>query len=168
MKNGAVVDRHAVAVGQKDWQTATGVYKLRKKLVNPPWKPTKEMVEREGIKDDEVPPGPENPLGDRWMGWSKPGFGFHSTTAPATVGQAASHGCVRLYPEAAHRMFDQVSVGMPILALYEPVVVGRRGDDYYLTVYPDIYDKGLVTLTQVEKRLEALGRRRPSRAPRAA
>ena len=59
------------------------------------------MVEREGVKDDPVPPGPDNPLGDRWMGWTAPGYGFHSTTSPRSIGRAASHGCVRLYPEAA-------------------------------------------------------------------
>ena len=56
-------------------------------------------------------PGPDNPLGDRWIGWSLKGFGFHSTIAPNSIGSAASHGCVRLYPEAAHLLFDLVKKG---------------------------------------------------------
>ncbi len=68
-------------------------------------------MERTQIRDESVDPGPDNPLGDRWIGWSAKGFGFHSTTAPSTNGNAASHGCVRRYPEGARRMFDLVKKG---------------------------------------------------------
>jgi len=157
IRQGAVEARYPVAVGQSTWQTALGEFRLRKKLKNPPWKPTKEMVEREGISDEIVPPGPKNPLGDRWMGWSAPGFGFHSTIAPRSIGTAASHGCVRLYPEAAHALFDQVAVGMPIYSVYEPVLVGTLNGRFYLTVFPDIYHTGLASPARVGKELEAAG-----------
>ena len=81
---------YPVCVGRSnpEWQTALGTFKLVEKKTNPEWRPTKSIVKAEGIKDEPVPPGAENPLGDRWMGWSKPGFGFHSTIAPQSIGTA--------------------------------------------------------------------------------
>jgi L,D-transpeptidase ErfK/SrfK len=156
-KSGSLQGRYPVAVGTAAWPTAQGQYTLRRKVVNPSWKPTKEMVQREQIKDEIVPPGKENPMGDRWMGWSLPGYGFHSTTKPRSVGRAISHGCVRLYPEAAHRMYEQVSEGMPIYSVYEPVLVGKLNGRYFLSLSPDIYHKGLTTLPQVKARLKRVG-----------
>ncbi|HZO90321.1 MAG TPA: L,D-transpeptidase family protein [Chthonomonadaceae bacterium] len=156
-REGNLVGRYPVAVGKPSWQTALGEYYLANKKLNPVWKPTPDMVEREDIKDEPVPPGPENPLGDRWMGWSRHGFGFHSTNAPHSVGRVTTHGCVRLYPEAAHKMFDQVRVGMPIYSVYKPVLIGQRDGQFYLSVYPDIYDTGQATLAHVQKILGANG-----------
>lgn len=156
-KGGKLEARYPVAIGRNTWQTALGEFKIRKKLKNPPWQPSKEMVEREEISEEIVPPGPKNPLGDRWMGWSVPGFGFHSTLAPQSIGGAASHGCVRLYPEAAHKLFDQISVGMPIHSVYEPVVMGKAHSKFYLSVFPDIYHTGMTTLAHIRKMLAAAG-----------
>lgn len=148
---------YPVAVGKAAWPTETGEFTLISKVTNPRWKPTKEMVNREDIKDDPVPPGKDNPVGDRWMGWSKKGFGFHSTKAPASIGKAISHGCVRLYPESAHKMFDLVKEGEPIFSMYEPITVGRREDKYYLSVFPDIYHKNLVSVARARSILQKEG-----------
>lgn len=145
LKDGQYLSCYPVALGKRTWQTALGNYEIRVKVKNPSWKPTKEMVAREGIKGDEVPPGPKNPLGDRWMGWSLKGFGFHSTTSPSSIGTAASHGCVRLTPATAHKMYDQVAVGWPILSIYEPILLGKQGDVYYISIFQDIYRTGFVS-----------------------
>ncbi len=150
-EGGQMRAHYPVAVGVSAWQTPTGTYKLVEKKENPTWQPTKHMVERADIKDEPVPPGPENPLGDRWMGWSKPGIGFHSTNEPRSVGTIASHGCVRLYPNEVHAMFDRVKVGETIYSVYEPVEVGTKDDHYYLVIFPDIYHEGLTTLAHVQK-----------------
>jgi L,D-transpeptidase ErfK/SrfK len=148
---------YPVAVGKASWPTATGEFTLISKVINPKWRPTKEMVERDDIKDDPVPPGKDNPVGDRWMGWSKKGYGFHSTTAPASVGKAVSHGCVRLYPEAAHKMFDLVREGESIYVVYEPITLGRRENRYYLSVFPDIYHRNLVSNARAKAILQNAG-----------
>lgn len=154
---GKLVARYPVAVGKPGLQTARGSYVLKSKAINPTWYPPRYMVENEGVKDEPVPPGPENPLGDRWMGWSRPGFGFHSTTSPRSIGRAASHGCVRLYPEQARRMFSQVAPGIPILSLYEPAVIGMDGGRFYLSVFPDVYRTGAGTEDGVRKKLAKFG-----------
>jgi hypothetical protein len=43
--------------------------------------------------------------------------GFHGTPNRASVGRAASHGCVRLYDEHVRDLFDLVSVGTPVTVL---------------------------------------------------
>jgi L,D-transpeptidase ErfK/SrfK len=156
-RDGNIVATHAVAVGKPTTQTATGQYHLAEKKRNPIWRPPKSIVDKEGIADDPVAPGPSNPLGDRWMGWSLPGYGFHSTNAPRSVGYAASHGCVRLYPERAREMFDEVNVGMPIYAIYDPVAVGKRDGIFYLSVAPDIYASGQGTEGAIKHDLAAIG-----------
>jgi L,D-transpeptidase ErfK/SrfK len=157
VRDGNLVERHPVAVGLASWQTAMGTFAIRNKAKNPTWTPTAEMEKREGKKRVPVPPGPNNPLGDRWIGWSKPGFGFHGTIAPRSIGRVASHGCVRLYPESIRKMYEQVQVGMPILSVYERVVIGKRDDRYFVSVFPDPYDLGGVTLEKVVAKLKAAG-----------
>ncbi len=158
-EGGQMRAHYPVCVGRPEskWQTALGTFKIVEKKTNPVWKPTKSIVEAEGIKDEPVAAGAENPLGDRWMAWSKPGFGFHSTNAPQSIGLDVSHGCVRLYPESAHAMYDRVKEGMTIYAMYEPVKVGFRGGKYYLSVFPDIYKQGLTTIPHVQKVLAQYG-----------
>ena len=158
-EGGVLRAHYPVCVGQPKpiWQTATGTFKLIEKKTNPTWRPTKDIIKQTGIKDEPVPPGKENPLGDRWMGWSKPGFGFHSTKRPETIGTAASHGCVRLYPESAHAMYDRVKTGMTIYSVYEPVKLGKRNGKVFLSVFPDIYHQGITTLPHVQKILKQFG-----------
>ncbi len=58
-----------------------------------------------------VPPGPDNPLGTRWMGLSAPGVGIHGTDEPTSIGYSASHGCIRMQVPDAEWLFDHVDVG---------------------------------------------------------
>ena len=60
-----------------------------------------------------IPPGPENPLKARWMGIFD-GAGIHGTTDTASLGSAASHGCVRMAIPDVIDLYDRVDVGTPI------------------------------------------------------
>ena len=60
-----------------------------------------------------VPPGPANPLKARWMGIFD-GAGIHGTDQTASIGTAASHGCVRMLIPDVIELYDQVPVGAPI------------------------------------------------------
>ena len=62
-----------------------------------------------------LPPGPNNPVGDYWIGLDRPGFGIHGTPHPEAVGQAASHGCFRLTNWDAESLLRMVAVGMPVV-----------------------------------------------------
>jgi len=132
---------YPIAIGQPGrFATPTGQFELVSRVKNPTWMPP----EWAGMgKDTVVPAGPDNPLGDRWMGLSLPGVGLHSTTQPASIGSAASHGCMRMYPAMSHDLFDKVRVGFPVRIEYEPVKIGRDSEtgSLCISIFPDVYGR---------------------------
>jgi L,D-transpeptidase ErfK/SrfK len=143
--NGAYQRRYALAVGRRSWPTPTGDYQIVNKARNPTWivpasiqeemaNSGKEVVER-------VPPGPQNPLGEYWLGTSAPGVGIHATNRPWSIGNSASHGCIRMLPGDIADLFPQVEVGTPVKIIYQPIKMAMVGERLYLETHPDIYGK---------------------------
>ena len=56
---------------------------------------------------------PSNPIKARWMGIYD-GVGVHGTSDDASIGSAASHGCIRMHVPDVEELYDQVPVGAPI------------------------------------------------------
>jgi hypothetical protein len=42
------------------------------------------------------------------------GYGIHGTNNPASIGQAVSHGCIRLRNEDVTQLYHMVTVGTPV------------------------------------------------------
>jgi lipoprotein-anchoring transpeptidase ErfK/SrfK len=101
-----LINTYPVAVGKKGWETPVGNWNVMLMQKNPGWT---------NFKTGEVmPPGPDNPLGERWIGfWTdgKDEIGFHGTTNLASIGKAASHGCVRMSNKDVKVLFKLVKVG---------------------------------------------------------
>jgi lipoprotein-anchoring transpeptidase ErfK/SrfK len=102
----------AVATGQSIYPTPAGTFHIVVKWKNPWWYPPTQDSWAKGLKP--VPPGPDNPLGTRWMGLSAPGVGIHGTDAPASIGYSASHGCIRMQVPDAEWLFDHVDIGTTV------------------------------------------------------
>ncbi len=105
-----VVASFRVAVGKKGWETPTGNFQVIKKLRNPAWK--------NPWKGNINPPGPDSVLGERWIGfWTdgKETIGFHGTPGVHLLGQAVSHGCVRMRNADIRAMYDLVEIGTPVI-----------------------------------------------------
>ena len=100
-----------VATGQSTYPTPLGRFNIQVMWRNPWWYPPNSRWAR-GQKP--IPPGPNNPLGTRWMGLSTPGVGIHGTPNPASIGYSVSHGCIRMYISDAEWLFNSVSVGTPV------------------------------------------------------
>ena len=70
------------------------------------------------VPDDEedamLPAGPNSPVGLVWMQLSKDTYGIHGTSAPATIGYATSHGCVRLTNWDALFLANRTAQGTPV------------------------------------------------------
>jgi lipoprotein-anchoring transpeptidase ErfK/SrfK len=107
-----VVRRFHVATGQNIYPTPLGRFQIVVKWKNPWWYPPTNDAWAKGLKP--VPPGPNNPLGTRWMGLSSPGVGIHGTDEPASIGYSLSHGCIRMLVPQAEWLFDHVDVGTPV------------------------------------------------------
>ncbi len=63
----------------------------------------------------QLPPGPNGPVGVVWIDLSKEHYGIHGTPAPETIGRAQSHGCVRLTNWDAARLSQMVSTSTKVL-----------------------------------------------------
>ena len=42
------------------------------------------------------------------------GYALHGTNNPSSIGQAVSHGCVRLRNEDIEKLYEMVDVGTPV------------------------------------------------------
>ena len=61
-----------------------------------------------------IHPGPNNPVGDVWIGLDRPGYGIHGTPRPEDVGRTESHGCFRLANWNAEYLQRLIAVGTPV------------------------------------------------------
>lgn len=104
-----VLSSYPIAVGKEGWETPTGSFEVFQMLRNPIWEHpwTGELVY----------PGPDNPLGARWIGFWSDGtdsIGFHGTPNEDLIGQAVSHGCVRMRNQDILSLYAQVEIGVPV------------------------------------------------------
>jgi lipoprotein-anchoring transpeptidase ErfK/SrfK len=111
-KNLKVVKSYPIAVGQVGLETPAGTYTINDKQVNPYWH-VPDSAWAGNLAGKVIPPGPDNPLQARWMGFFD-GAGIHGTNDAASLGTAASHGCIRMAIPDVIQLYDQVPLGTPI------------------------------------------------------
>ncbi len=105
--------RYRVGTG-KFSTTPTGTFIIADKIAQPPWwRPDGKMVPY-GDK--------ENVLGTHWMSIQATGttpavrgYGLHGTWEPATIGQQASAGCVRLLNNEVEELFLLIPTGTRVV-----------------------------------------------------
>ncbi|MGJ7506579.1 L,D-transpeptidase family protein [Variovorax sp. GT1P44] len=67
-----------------------------------------------GAAKVDVPAGPNNPIGNVWMGLSKPHWGIHGTPAPDRVGHEETNGCIHLTNWDAARVSQLAKAGFAV------------------------------------------------------
>jgi hypothetical protein len=109
-----LVRRYTVAVGAAGYDTPAGLHHVVSKQVNPAWSvPNRPWAG--SLAGQTIPPGdPRNPLKARFIALGG-GVGFHGTADLASIGQAASHGCIRMRIPDVISLYNRVSVGTPVL-----------------------------------------------------
>jgi lipoprotein-anchoring transpeptidase ErfK/SrfK len=106
----------AAPMGEARWSGDTYV---SAKKVNPGWTPTPEMLQENPSLPTFVPGGdPRNPLGPRAMYLGHSMYRIHGTDAPWTVGQAVSHGCIRMFNEDVADLYQRVPVGTHVVVMW--------------------------------------------------
>lgn len=143
-------------------ETPVGEFRVVRKDRRPYWYPPEWLKRERGWSNDyRVPPGPENPLGTRWIAIWRPGFdgyGIHGTKEPASVGRTESLGCIRMHNEHVEELFELVSVGTPVRIIYEPVWLYRgRDGEVHLALAPDVYEHGLNVARLARRLLSSAG-----------
>lgn len=134
--NGVPTKEYPVGVGKSLTPTPLGNFRVVRRIFNPSWiNPYRQSK--------VIGPGAMNPIGQYWLGFAmntkKQEYGFHSTTDISSVGQASTHGCIRMYPEDIKELFNLVTVGTPVHVIYNPIEVKEYENKLFVRVYPDIY-----------------------------
>lgn len=104
LEDNRVVKVYSVAVGAAHTPSPAGNYTVAARLSHPAWYRPGRVV----------PPGKNNPLGPRWIGLSRRGYGIHGTSSPNSIGHAASHGCIRLHNDDVEELYGLVQIGDPV------------------------------------------------------
>jgi lipoprotein-anchoring transpeptidase ErfK/SrfK len=114
-----VIRRFPVSVGQEGYDTPAGNFSIRHMVWNPDWRPPHSPWARD--HHYEEPNSPGNPMGHVKMFFKDPDLYIHGTGLPSSLGQARSHGCIRM------RDIDAVELAKIVM------VNGgaRQGKDFY-------------------------------------
>ena len=98
--------------------TRRGRTEVVEKVVNPTWRPTPSMRERNPEWPEVVEGGsPDNPLGTRALYLSWTYYRIHGTHDTRKIGRRSSNGCVGLYNEHIQELFDMAQVGTQVLLI---------------------------------------------------
>lgn len=138
LPRGGPIETHAIGVGREGFDTPVGETRVVRKQKDPTWYPTAATRADRPELPAVVPPGPDNPLGHRalYLGW--PTYLIHGTNKPYGVGRRVSRGCIRMYPAAVERLFEQVPVGTRVTVVDQPVKVGWHEGELWLEAHPDL------------------------------
>jgi lipoprotein-anchoring transpeptidase ErfK/SrfK len=109
LEDDRVVKIYQTAVGAPKSPSPVGSFTIVTQIPEPTWY----------TKGRTVPPGKANPLGTRWLGLSKKGYGIHGTNAPGSIGRNASHGCIRMRNRDVEELFEMVAAGDAVELLGE-------------------------------------------------
>jgi L,D-transpeptidase ErfK/SrfK len=113
IEDGEVKKVYPVAVGKPSTPSPVGTFTIERRVVNPTYSHSGKTVS----------PGPNNPVGTRWMGLSIHGYGIHGTNEPKSIGKAASHGCIRMAKADLEELYPLVAVGDTVR------LVGQRNEE---------------------------------------
>lgn len=101
IENGEVKKVYSIAVGTQKTPSPNGEFKIVTRITGPTYYAPGKVIS----------PGPQNPLGTRWIGLNQKGYGIHGTNAPKSIGKAASHGCIRMAKKDVEELFNLVRPG---------------------------------------------------------
>lgn len=109
--NDKLVALFTVTTGSRRDPLPLGDWKIVGKAYNPDFTYNPELFwdVSDSEEKQQLPPGPNGPVGVMWIDLSKEHYGIHGTPEPQTIGRAESHGCVRLTNWDVARLAQMVS-----------------------------------------------------------
>jgi lipoprotein-anchoring transpeptidase ErfK/SrfK len=110
-----LVRRFRIAIGAIKYETPGGPYFVKAKARHPDWQmPYSDWVPVE--QQGTIVPGdsPDNPIREAFIKLTDDGIGIHGTNSLFSLETKASHGCVRVKPEAAIFLYNHLAPGDPV------------------------------------------------------
>jgi len=108
---------YLVAIGQPKWPTPKGKFQVDEMIELPDFL-VFDFNNPKSKDRGHIAPGPNNPLGLRWIGFAVAHgwqVGFHGTAKTSVLGQAVSHGCVRMANPDIVEMYKHVRLGTDVV-----------------------------------------------------
>jgi lipoprotein-anchoring transpeptidase ErfK/SrfK len=108
---------YPATVGSEEKPSPSGTLKITSITDNPTYRynPDYHFKKVSAKTPFTIKPGPNNPVGTRWIGLNAEGYGIHGTPNPANVSKSDSHGCVRLTNWDVERLALLVKKGIPVV-----------------------------------------------------
>ena len=102
-----------ISIGRGSKPTPQGSYQIRKIVWNPAWIPPDEKWAKD--KKPQPPGEKDNPMKLVKIFFKEPDYYIHGTGDVESLGEAASHGCLRMHPDDAYRVarYLMVNGGQP-------------------------------------------------------
>jgi len=154
------VSTYPVGIGTEERPTPMGQMRVVRKTARPTWHVPASIAADHRKKGDilppEVPPGPENPLGEYALYLSKAGYLIHGTNKPASIGLKATNGCMRLYPENVKTLFSETPVNTSVLIVNQPYLIGQRDGVLFMEAHTPLEDSGVTQLEKVYADLKVI------------
>ena len=99
VEDGDVVRTYGIAIGRSRYPTPTGSFRTGAIDWNPRWVPPPSRWARN--KKPRGPGDPANPMQGVKIPFKPPYYYIHGTNNPESIGEAASHGCIRMTADDA-------------------------------------------------------------------
>jgi lipoprotein-anchoring transpeptidase ErfK/SrfK len=112
-----------VSIGTSDYPTPQGSFRIRRMIWNPSWRPPPSAWARDDVP--QAPGAPGNPMGRVKIFFQEPDYYIHGTGLTGSLGNARSHGCVRM------RNIDAVELARMVMV---NAGVERDADWYQKTI----------------------------------
>lgn len=106
IEDGSTVVTYGVAVGRRKHPTPTGSFRTGDIVWNPSWTPP--PTNWAANKKYQPPGAPANPMQAVKIYFQAPYYFIHGTNDPDSIGEAASHGCIRMVPEDASELARRI------------------------------------------------------------
>jgi lipoprotein-anchoring transpeptidase ErfK/SrfK len=106
VEGGSTVATYGVAVGRPSHPTPTGSFRTGEIEWNPSWTPPPTYWARN--KKYQPPGADANPMQAVKIYFRAPYYFIHGTNDPESIGEAASHGCIRMVPGDARALARRI------------------------------------------------------------
>ncbi len=126
VQSGGKAIRYGIGVGKAGFAWSGSAH-IGWKQQWPKWTPPDEMIERRpdlekwSVRNGGMPGGPQNPLGARALYLMKDGkdtlYRLHGTPQWASIGTAASSGCIRLINQDVIDLYQRVPNGTKVVVM---------------------------------------------------
>jgi lipoprotein-anchoring transpeptidase ErfK/SrfK len=111
-----IVAAFPISIGGPRDPLPVGQMKIANEVKNPSFTYDPSLLKdaKPGTTKTEIAPGPNNPVGNMWLGLSKPHWGIHGTPSPERLGREETNGCIHLTNWDAARLSTLAKVGFVV------------------------------------------------------